>query len=99
MRWAEEPIEDMTPSIGRQVVHTETMTIARIYLRAGAFVPSHEHPHEQVASVLEGRLRFVVGGEEKEVAAGESMVVPGGVSHEVEALEDSLVLDVLLTGS
>lgn len=94
MRWAEEPIEDVTPSIGRQVVHTETMTIARIHLRAGAFVPSHQHPHEQVASVLEGRLRFVVGGEEQEVAAGESIVVPGGVPHEAEALEDSLVLDV-----
>ena len=28
------------------------------------------------------------------VSAGESMVVPGGVPHEVEALEDSVVLDV-----
>ena len=44
--------------------------------------------------MLEGRLRFVVGGEEQEVTAGESMFVPGGVPPEVEALEDSLVLDV-----
>jgi len=80
--------------IGRQVVHTETMTIARIHLGAGAVVPTHAHPHEQVATVLEGRLRFVVGDEEHEVARGESMFVPGGVPHEVEALEDSLVLDV-----
>ena len=93
-RWADEPIEELTPLIGRQVVHTETMTVASIHLRAGAVVPTHEHPNEQVATVLEGRLRFVVGGEEQEVTAGESMFVPGGVPHEVEALEDSLVLDV-----
>lgn len=93
-RWAEEPVEELTPSIGRQLVHTETLTVARIHLREGAVVPSHAHPHEQVATVLEGRLRFVVGGEEQIVATGESMIVPGGVPHEVEALEDSLVLDI-----
>ena len=93
-RWLDAPVEELTPSIGRQLVHTETMTVARIHLRAGAVVPRHAHPHEQVASVLEGSLRFVVGGEEQVVSAGESMIVPGGVPHEVEALEDSLVLDV-----
>ena len=44
--------------------------------------------------MLEGRLRFVVDGEEQDVVAGESMFIPGGVPHAVEALEDSLVLDV-----
>ncbi len=93
-RWQDQPIEEMTSHVGRQVVHAETMTIARIHLRMGAVVPSHEHPHEQVATVLEGRLRFVVDGEEQDVVAGESMFIPGGVPHAVEALEDSLVLDV-----
>jgi quercetin dioxygenase-like cupin family protein len=93
-RWLDEPVEELTPSIGRQVVHTETMTIARIHLRLGAVVPRHAHPHEQVANVLEGSLRFVVGEAEHVVSAGESMIVPGGVPHEVEALADSLVLDV-----
>ncbi len=87
-------MEALNASIGRQLVHTETMTIARIHLRAGAVVPRHAHPHEQVANVLEGSLRFVVGEKEQVVTAGESVIVPGGVAHEVEALEDSLVLDV-----
>lgn len=93
-RWEKEPIEELTPLIGRQVVHTDGMTIARIHLRSGAVVPRHEHAHEQVASVLEGRLRFLLGDDEQEVCAGESMFVPSGVPHEVEALEDSVVLDV-----
>ena len=93
-RWSDEPVEELSASIGRQVVHTETMTIARIALSAGAVVPRHEHPHEQVATVLDGRLRFVVGDEEHVVAAGESMFLPSGVPHEVEALTDAVVLDV-----
>jgi quercetin dioxygenase-like cupin family protein len=76
------------------MLHTETMTVARIHLAAGAVVPRHEHPNEQVANVLTGRLRFVVGDEEVVVAGGESVALPSGVPHEVEALDDSLVIDV-----
>lgn len=93
-RWETEAVEDLSPAIGRQLVHTENMTIARISLKLGAVVPRHEHPHEQVATVLEGALRFVVGDEEQSVEAGESVFIPGGVPHEVEALVDSVVLDV-----
>jgi quercetin dioxygenase-like cupin family protein len=93
-RWREESIEQLSPSIGRQMLHTETMTLARITLRQGALVPRHQHENEQIATVLEGRLRFVVGDEEREVTAGESVPLPANVAHEVEALEDSVVLDV-----
>ena len=56
-------------------------------------MPEHEHPNEQIATVLSGRLRFVVGGEEHEVAPGESLLIPGGVPHRVDVLEDAVVLD------
>jgi unsaturated pyranuronate lyase len=93
-RWHEEPVDQLNPSIGRQMIHTQTMTLARIILAKGAVVPSHAHENEQIATVLEGRLRFTVGGEEQEVVAGESIPLAANVSHEVEALEDSVVLDV-----
>ncbi len=55
---------------------------------------SHHHENEQVANVIEGRLRFTVGDEVRTVGAGESVVVPPGVPHEVVALEDTVVFDV-----
>jgi unsaturated pyranuronate lyase len=93
-RWEDEPVEQMSPSIGRQVLHTETMTIARIVLAQGAVVPSHEHPNEQIATVLQGRLRFDIDGQELIAGAGESIPLAANVPHAVEALEDSVVLDV-----
>ena len=93
-RWSEEPVEQLSPTIGRQTIHTETMTLARVVLRQGALVPEHQHENEQIATVLEGRLRFVVAGEEHILAAGESVALGPNVPHEVEALEDSVVLDV-----
>jgi quercetin dioxygenase-like cupin family protein len=93
-RWNDEPVEQLSPTIGRQVVHTERVTVARVLLASGALVPEHRHEHEQVATLLEGRLRFVVDGEEREVGPGESVVLPANVPHLVEALEDSVVLDL-----
>ena len=75
------------------MLNGEAMTLAQITLAAGAAVPLHEHPNEQIATVLSGRLRFLVGDGEVEIGAGESVLIPGGVPHRVDALEDSVVLD------
>ncbi len=91
--WDEEPVEQLNELIGRQMLNGDAMTLARITLAAGALVPEHAHANEQVATVLAGRLRFRLGAEEREVGAGESVLISGNVPHEVEALEDSVVLD------
>jgi quercetin dioxygenase-like cupin family protein len=93
-RWSEWPVEQLNPLIGRQMAHTETMTVARILLAKGARVPRHEHPNEQITNVVQGRLRFVVGDEERIVAGGSTVLIPADVAHEIEALEDSVALDV-----
>ena len=93
LRWEDEPIEALGTGIGRRMVNGEAMTLAQITIATGTVVPSHEHPNEQIATVVSGRLRFVVGSEEREVGPGESVLIPGGVPHRVDALEDSVVLD------
>ena len=92
--WENVPIDWLSDTIGRQVLHTESMTFARVTLRQGALVPMHEHEHEQIATVMEGCLRFVVGDEERIVEAGSTVPLGANVPHEVEALVDSVVVDV-----
>ena len=94
MRWEDEPLEELSTGIGRRMVNGAAMTLAEITLASGAVVPLHDHPNEQIATVLSGRLRFVVGDEEREVGPGESVLIPGGVPHRVEALAEARVLDV-----
>jgi unsaturated pyranuronate lyase len=91
--WDDEPLERLSDGIGRRMLNGEAMTLAQITLEAGAVVPEHEHPNEQIATVLSGRLRFVVAGEELEVGPGESVLIAGGVPHRVDVLEDAVVLD------
>lgn len=94
LRWDDEPIERLSDGIGRRMLNGEALTLAQITLAAGAVVPEHEHANEQIATVLSGRLRFTVGGEEREVGPGESVLIAGGVPHRVEVLENAVVPDV-----
>ena len=92
--WNDEPVEQLGAGIGRQALHTERLTVARFHLRSGTVVPQHAHENEQVANLLEGRMRFLVGDDDVVVSAGESITIPAGVPHQAEALTDVLLIDV-----
>ena len=64
-RWADVPKETLTPMLARQVITGDRMMLARLYLEEGALVPKHSHENEQLTYVLEGRLRFTLGEEQR----------------------------------
>ena len=92
--WSQIPEEQLNAVISRQMIHGETMTVARLHLRKGALVPLHQHPNEQISMVERGRLRFVIAGEERIVQGGDMVTIPPNAPHLVEALEDSLATDL-----
>ena len=93
-RWTEVATETLKPGVSRRVLHTEGMTIARLQLAAGTVVPRHNHINEQVTNVEQGRLVFIFDDSRVEVSAGESLSIPPHVPHAVEAMEDSVALDL-----
>src|SRR5215212_3098070 len=93
-RWSEIAPEQINPTIARQYITAERVTIARFELKRGGVVPRHAHENEQVSVVLSGALLFRIDGREVTVRAGEVMQLPGNVAHEVEVLEDTIVMDV-----
>jgi quercetin dioxygenase-like cupin family protein len=93
-RWDEIEPEQINASIARQYITGDRVTIARFALKRGGIVPRHSHENEQVSVVLSGALLFKIDGRETKVQTGEVMQIPGNVAHEVEVLEDTLVMDV-----
>lgn len=94
LRLAEMPMERLNSLVDRQFVFGEKGMLARLVLRAGAFVPLHSHENEQITYILEGALKFTLPDGEVTVRAGEILVIPGNVPHSAEALEDTVDLDV-----
>ncbi|HET8547861.1 MAG TPA: cupin domain-containing protein [Bryobacteraceae bacterium] len=86
--------EQLNPLIVRQAVHTDRMTVAHLHLTKGAVVPRHSHANEQVTVLERGRLRFEFDDGAEIVEAGQMLQIAGGRAHSVEALEDSLALDL-----
>jgi quercetin dioxygenase-like cupin family protein len=77
----------------RTLAAGEQMMQMLVMLDAGSHLPEHQHPHEQVTHVLRGRLRLSMAGSVREIAAGQSICLPGGTPHAADALEDTLVVD------
>jgi quercetin dioxygenase-like cupin family protein len=93
-RWTEVEKEQVNPTLSRQMIHGETMTIARLEMKKGSFVPVHSHPNEQITNLEKGRLKFVLGGKEVVLNAGESLQIPPHLPHSAEAIEDAIAVDV-----
>ncbi|MGA2589480.1 MAG: cupin domain-containing protein [Bryobacteraceae bacterium] len=92
--WNRVEEEQLNPQLGRRMIHGRNITVARISLRKGAVVPTHSHPNEQISMLEHGEVRFVLSGEERILRAGDVLVIPPDAPHMVEALEDSLAVDL-----
>jgi quercetin dioxygenase-like cupin family protein len=93
-RWAEVPNEQITDTVARRFITGDSVTIGRFELKKGGIVPSHAHVNEQVSMVMSGVIRFLVGGRETIVKAGELIQIPPNVPHEIEVIEDAVAIDV-----
>jgi len=88
------PVEMLPGVVRRTLTAGERTMLIEVTLAQGAVVPSHSHPHEQIGYLASGRLLFEVGDERRELAPGDSWLVPSDVPHQVTALEASVAIDV-----
>ena len=93
-RWDEIALDKITEMISQKIIAGEREMLAQIYLKRGAPVPMHAHDSEQMTYVLQGALRFLVGGDEIVVREGEVLHIPSWVEHQAEALDDTFELDL-----
>src|ERR1700704_2851939 len=93
-RWDEIALEKVTEMASRKIVAGEREMLAQVYLKRGCLVPMHAHESEQMTYILQGALRFLVGGMEVTLREGEVLHIPSWVGDPAEALEDTFELDV-----
>jgi quercetin dioxygenase-like cupin family protein len=83
------------PGVQVRTCAAEKMMLSMANLEANAIVPEHAHPHEQVGIVLEGRVTFAIGDEQKTLQPGDVFCIPGNVRHKVVVLDaPAKVLDI-----
>ena len=94
-RWNDIQPEQLNPQLTRQFIAGSQAMLARIVLTKGCIVPTHAHHNEQLAFILDGALKFVLGdGTTQIVRSGEVLVIPPNMPHSAEALEDTINFDI-----
>jgi len=91
-RWSDIRPEAIGNLIVRRYITGDRMTVAEFHMKRGAKALRHGHDSEEMCCVLKGAVKYEIEGNETVVRQGEVFQVPGGMPHQVEALEDADLL-------
>ncbi len=83
----------LLPGFKVTFVHSERMTLAYWDIEAGAILPEHSHPHEQVATILQGQFELCINGETQVLDPSTIGVIPPNALHSGRALTNCQILD------
>jgi len=78
----------------KQLIQSPQMALLEVRVASGVASAPHAHSHESLIYVISGKLRTSIGDESFELGPGDVCRHPSGVSHTVEALEDTIFVEV-----
>ena len=86
--------KQLAPGYVARIVHAEHLTVSHVKVQAGAPLPQHSHPHEQISILVEGEFEMTVAGETKTFKAGSDAIIPSNAAHSGKAITDCYIIDV-----
>ena len=86
--------EQIGENISRRIFSGDQGMIVWWTIGAGVHVEPHSHANEQTVWMLEGKMEFRLGTEQRVCGRGDGVVIPGGIEHEARFREDTEVIDL-----
>jgi quercetin dioxygenase-like cupin family protein len=90
---SEAPLKEIFPGFKVHFVHSEKMTFAHWTIEAGAVLPEHFHPHEQVVNVIAGEFELTINGETRRLGPGCVGIIPSHAKHSGRAIINCHIID------
>ena len=78
----------------RPLVWEEKTILCEFKLKKGHIIPAHHHLYEQTGYLISGKLNFRIDKTWQIAETGDSWSIPENMEHEVEILENSVVLEL-----
>ena len=86
--------KEIVPGFHGKFAHTENMTASFWRIEAGAELPEHAHPQEQISVVVAGKFEMTLDGKKELLEKGKVALIPANVKHSGKALTDCEIMDV-----
>jgi quercetin dioxygenase-like cupin family protein len=78
----------------KPLMRGESMALLEVRVRAGAASLIHTHSHESLVYVVSGRLKTIINNKTFVLGPGDACRHPRAVGHRVEALEDTVFVEI-----
>ena len=88
----------LNDSISSRSMYTQGLILSHTYLKAGAQSPFHNHPEEELIVLISGRLRARTSTGDVIMEPGDVYAIESFAEHQVEALEDTYMVEVFGPG-
>lgn len=92
--WDKLTKEVVRPGVSRTAFRGDGALMVMNWLEPGMEKKPHSHPFEQLAYVVQGRVRFEIGDDVVEVGPGEVVRIPPDVMHCGEAIGDEVAMNL-----
>lgn len=94
INWEELPEHQVVEGLYGKFFHSKTMTVVQWRFEAGADLPLHSHPHEQITMILQGKLELTVGQDKKLLQEGDTLPIASNIEHGGKAIEATIAYDI-----
>ena len=82
--------------VSKTILDHHAGTITLFAFDKGQKLSEHTSPHDAVVQVVDGQAQLTIGGQVKEVAAGQIIIMPAHVPHSVNATERFKMLLIMI---
>lgn len=90
----ELPLKPLNPHVSSRAMSGDKLMFVEHKVKKGHRAEADCHENEQLTFVLMGELKIVMNGQVKILKAGSAVLIPSNLPHEIEVLEDSVVIEV-----
>ncbi|SMY06934.1 cupin domain-containing protein [Flavimaricola marinus] len=88
------PVVAADPGVTRQILaEAEPLMVVAFRFEEGAEGKLHDHPHVQSTYVESGKFRFHLDGQDHDLAAGDSLIIPSGARHGCVCMAAGTLID------
>jgi quercetin dioxygenase-like cupin family protein len=77
----------------KTLAQSKSLMVCEFTFDANVTIPIHNHPHEQVGYVVEGRVIMTIAGQETELRKGDSYCALSNQPHGAYTLEPTVIID------
>jgi len=82
------------PGYSAKIIHSENMTVTYFDIKKGYPAPEHNHPNEQISTIVSGEFELTIDGKTKLMKPGVVAVIPANVKHSGMPKTDCRIMDV-----